>query len=83
MIINEKWYCVESFHLPPRTPTYIIAGHCDPSMGIVVADSFEVFTAMERDDSFETEEQALRCANAVMSHICEIHNDWLEREGVV
>lgn len=79
-LLKQKWYCVESMHLPPNTPTYIIAGHWDPHVGPIVCDSFEPYLAVE-NEVFDTEEQAIAAANEVMNHICDLHNAALEGES--
>jgi hypothetical protein len=74
----QKWYCVEQMHLPPDCATYIIAGHWDPHRGTVIADSFGPWQAIE-NEQFETEAEAIDAANAIMYHICKVHNEWLEK----
>lgn len=69
-LIEQEWYCVEQFHLPPGTSTYIIAGHWDPHVGTAVVDS-----------PGEGAPYAIAAGNAVMAHICELHNEWLKTKN--
>ena len=74
----QQWYCVERMHLPPETATYIIAGHWDPHVGTMVADSFEPWQAVEKEQ-FETEDEAIGAGIAILDHICALHNEWLSK----
>lgn len=78
-LLEQEWHCVESFHLPPETCTYIIAGHWDPHVGTPVADFADVWMLVE-DGKYDDEEDAIAAGNAVMNHICELHNAWLREK---
>lgn len=79
-LLNQEWHCVESFHLPPKTCTYIIAGHWDPHVGTAVADFADAWMLVE-EGQYEDEEAAIAAGDEIMHHICELHNAWLKAKN--